>query len=238
MLSKYRLYLSGAAVCALIFANASSLHASTIIKLNLGNAGPDLSMNAVGVLGTASDGDVGTTGDQNTNIEYTSFLDPIPDINASIASFTLSGLTASGPPQLFGSLAFQNFSGGTFSLYDSSNLLLLSGLLTTSNLQGTVGSPGTGAVFSTGVASVTGGVLSDQIETNSLGLSMTLSNVNGGTGLSLSLIDGSLNGFLADTVVSILGDPSTPGGGLPEPGTLVLATLALFSASVVRRRSQ
>jgi hypothetical protein len=92
-------------------------------------------------------------------------------------------------------------------------------------------------VFTTSVASVTGGVLADFIETNSLGLSMTLSNVNGGAGLSLG--DGPvLHTFAADTVVSILGEPSTLGGGLPEPGTLVLATLALFSASVVRRRSQ
>jgi hypothetical protein len=237
MVSKCRLYLSGAAVCALIFANASSLHASTIIKLNLGNAGPDLSMNAGGVLGTASDSVAGTIGDQNTDVEYTSFLEPLPDINASIASFSLSGLTTSGSPLVFGSLVIQNYSGGTFSLYDPSNTLLLSGLLTTSSLQGTLGPPGTGAVFSTGVASVTGGVFADFIETNSLGLSMTLSNTNGGTGLSLG--DGPvLHGFVADTVVSILGEPSTPGGGLPEPGTLVLATLALFSASVVRRRSQ
>src|SRR3981081_3714355 len=97
MLSKLRLLLLGATVCALIFANACSLHASTILKLNLGSVGPDLSMNGGGILSTVNDGIPGTTGDQNTAVEYTSFLEPIPDINTSIASFTLSNLATSGP---------------------------------------------------------------------------------------------------------------------------------------------
>src|SRR6266550_631261 len=97
MMSKLRSPLFGAAACALIYANACALHASTILKLNLGSVGPDVSMTAGGILGTVSDGNAGTIGDQNTNVEYTSFLEPIPDISTSIASFTLSNLAAAGP---------------------------------------------------------------------------------------------------------------------------------------------
>jgi hypothetical protein len=237
MMSKLRSSLFGAAVCALIYANACALHASTIIKLNLGSVGPDVSMNAAGILGTSSDGNAGTIGDQNTNVEYTSFLEPIPDINTSIASFTLSNLAAAGPAfQPVPGVVVQNFAGGTFNLYDPSNSLLLSGLLTTSSLQGTLGPPGTGAVFTTNVASVTGGSLAPFIVLNSLALSMNLTNVNGGAGFSLN--DGViLNPFFADSFVNISGDPTDLGGGLPEPGTLVLATIALVAGAAVRRRA-
>lgn len=67
------------------------------------------------------------SGDQNTAIEYTDGLDFIPDINTDIASFTLGGLQEAGPAIPVGTLAIQNFAGGTFSLYDSTNTLLLSG---------------------------------------------------------------------------------------------------------------
>src|SRR3954466_6926413 len=97
MMLKLRAFFSAAAVCALIFANSSSLHATTIIKLNLGNTGPDLSMNGLGILGTANDGNAATTGDQDTAVDYTAFLDPLGDINTPIASFTLSNLVTAGP---------------------------------------------------------------------------------------------------------------------------------------------
>jgi hypothetical protein len=236
MMSKLRVFFCGAAVCALIFSNTSALQAATIIKLNLGNIGPDLSMNAAGILGTANDGDAATTGDQNTAIEYTGFLDPLSDINTPVASFTLSNLAAAGPATVSGPVVLQNFAGGTLNLYDPSNALLLSGLLTTSNLQGTLGPPGTGAVFTTNIATVTGGSLAPFIVPTSLGLSMTLTNVNGGAGFSLT--GGTvLNPFLADSSVSILGDPTDLGGHIPEPGTIFLATAALFAGAVVRRRA-
>jgi hypothetical protein len=227
----------GAALCALIYTNACGLYASTIIKLNLGNVGPDVSMNALGILGTANDGNAVTTGDQNTDVEYTGFLEPIPDINTSVASFSLSNLARSGPAiASIPGFVIQNFAGGTFNLYDPSNSLLLSGLLTTSSLQGTTGPPGTGAVFTTNIASVTGGSLAAFIVPTSLALSMNLTNVNGGAGFSVG--DGVvLNPFVADSVVNISGDPTPLGGGLPEPGTLVLATIALFAGTAVRRRA-
>jgi len=236
MISKHRSTLLAGAVCAVICANACVLHASTIIKLDLGSVGPDLSMSA-GILGTVNDGIVGTTGDQNTGIEYTSFLEAFPDISTSVASFTLSNLVAAGPAIPVGpGVVVQNFAGGTFNLYDPSNTLLLSGLLTTSSLTGTVGPPATGAVFTTNVASVTGGFLAPFIVPTSLALSANLTNVNGGAGFSLN--DGViLNQFVADSVINISGNPTDLGGGLPEPGTLVLAFIALGAGAAVRRRA-
>src|SRR4051812_5250124 len=94
---------------------ASSLNAATIIKLNLGGTGPDVSLSQTGAFGTSSDGNAATNGDQNTAIEYTGGLDFLTDINPDIASFTLSNLQeagfAMGP---FGNVIIQDFTGGTF----------------------------------------------------------------------------------------------------------------------------
>jgi hypothetical protein len=237
MISKHRLTLLAGAVCALICATASVLHASTIIKLNLGGVGPDLSMNALGVLGTMNDGNAGTTGDQNTDVQYTDFLEAFSDIGTPVASFSLSNLLKAGPAIPVGSgFVVQNFAGGTFSLYDPANALLLSGLLGASSLTGTVGPPGTGAVFTTNVATVTGGSLAPFIVPTSLALSANLTNVNGGAGFSLTGGE-LLNPFVADSFVNISGSPTDLGGGLPEPGTLVLAFIALVAGAAVRRRA-
>src|SRR5262245_5674022 len=117
MMKAHLRLLAGATLALLLMFDAS--HASTIIKLNLGGVGPDIQLNGVGILSTTSDGIAGTTGDQNTAIEYTSFLDFIPDINTADGSFTLSGLQEVGPAGvLFGNVVGQNFNGGNFSLYD------------------------------------------------------------------------------------------------------------------------
>ena len=47
--------------------------AGTIIKLSLGNTGPDIEYSG-GVLSTVDDGIVGTPGDQNTSIDFLDFL--------------------------------------------------------------------------------------------------------------------------------------------------------------------
>jgi hypothetical protein len=121
------------------------------------------------------------------------------------------------------------------SLFDPSNSLLLSGVLTSSSLQGTIGPPGTGAVFTTNIATVTGGSLLPFIVPNTLGLSMTLTNVNGGAGFAVT--NGLLNPFVADSSVNISGDPTDLGGHIPEPATLLLVTTALFAGTAVRRRA-
>jgi hypothetical protein len=238
MMLKLRSILAGAAICALICASATALHAATIIKLNLGNIGPDLSMTPGGLLGTANDNIVATTGNQNTAIEYTSFLDPIPDENFATASFTLSSLSRVGTADLTTQpgFAIQTYNGGSFSLFDTSDTLLLSGSIGTSSLLGTVAPPGAGGVFTIGTVSVTGGVLAGLIDTNSLALSMTLTNVNGGNGFSVDG-QGVLNEFQADSSINISGNPSPVGSNFPEPGSFFLATVALLVGSAVRRRA-
>lgn len=223
--------LIGGALCALLLATSSASYAGTIIKLNLGGVGPDVGM-AGGVLGTVSDGNAVTTGDQNTAVEFTGFLNPLPDINLNTASFSLGGLAVNGPAQVFGTLAIQNFQGGSFSLYDPANTLLLSGALTNSALTGVMGPPGTGGLFTTTLSTVTGGTLQSLILPNTLTLSMNLSNVNGGGGL---VVDGVLLPFVADGSVNIAGDPD-PNGNIPEPTTLVFVLLSAVGAMAARRR--
>jgi hypothetical protein len=215
------------AICALLNL-AVAAQAGTIIKLNLGSVGPDIALNQ-GQLGTVDDSVPGTTGNQNTNIEFTDFLDVIPDVTTSIASFTLSGLTATGPAQTFGTLVIQNFTGGSFSLYDPSNNLLLSGSLGSSALTGVAGPPGTASLFTTSLTSATGGSLASQILPGSLSLSFSMTNVNGGAGFSTS--DGFLQPFQTDASVLIAGTQTQA----PEPSTLGLLGFGAI-ALIVRRR--
>jgi hypothetical protein len=223
----------GLAVCALLCVATSVTQAATIIKLNLGGVGPDVGMTAGGVLSTISDGIAATTGDQNTDVEFTDFLDGIPDITTTNASFSLSGLLAAGPATTFGTLVIQPFAGGTFSLYnnDVANTLLLSGPLGGSALSGVIGPPGTGALFTTTLTSATGGTLASQLAPGSVSISMNLTNVDGGLGFFVPGPGGIIGPFQADAAVNIAANQ------IPEPATLTL--LGLISAAVVacgRRR--
>ena len=203
-----------------IFLASVSSQGGTIIKLSLGDVSPDVAMNAAGVFGTVSDGVVATTGDQNTAIEFSDFLNFLPDIGTTTASFTLSNLSTVGPTTIVGSLAIQNFSGGTFNLYDPANVLLLSGALTNSTLTGVLGPPATGALFTTTFGTVTGGTLQSFIAPNTLSLSINLTNVNGGAGLTALSAGGGpvfLSPFTADASVEIAAQQV-----VPEPSSLAL----------------
>jgi hypothetical protein len=219
------------AICVLLCLAAVAQANSTIIKLNLGAVGPDLGMNPAGQLSTNSDGDATTSGDQDTAIEFTGFLEPIPDINSPTASFTLSGLMAAGPAQVVGSLAIQSFASGQFNLYDPSNNLLLSAPLNGSVLTGGIGPPGTGALFTTGLSSPSGGSLAPYIAAGSLSLSVSMININGGGGLAV-LPNGVLQSFLADASVLIAANPSEV--VVPEPTSIAL--LSLGSLGLLARR--
>jgi hypothetical protein len=219
----------GFLVWALVGLTASVAQSSTIIKLNLGSVGPDVMTNQSGVLTTTDDGIVATTGNQNTAVEYTGFLDPVPDINSNTASFSLSGVQSVGSANVFGSLAIQNYTGGQFSLYDPANTLLLQGTLSNSSLSGTIGAPGTGALFTTNLGTVTGGTLASLIQPGTLSLALNLTNVNGGSGLAVS--GGALLPFVADSSVNISADQII----VPEPSTLALLTLGAVGFMIKRR---
>jgi hypothetical protein len=222
-----------AALCAILVGTAigaaTSAQAGTIIKLNLGGVGPDIGLNGGGVLSTTDDGDGATTGDQNTAIEFTDFLNGNPDINASIASVSISGLAVAGPAIPGPGILIQSFTGGTVSLYDPANTLLLQGQLGGSTLVGTIGPPGNGGLFSATFGNVTGGTLDPFILNNSLTLQMTLGNINGGAGL-VAGPGQPVAPFLADASVTMAADP------VPEPTGLLLLVLGGASALVASKR--
>jgi hypothetical protein len=231
MMLNLRRTFTALALCAAICLATSVAHAATIIKLNLGSVGPDVQMNGAGVLSTANDGAAATTGDQNTDVEFTGFLDGSnPDITTTNASFSLGGLQAVGPANVFGSLVIQNFLGGQFNLYDTANNLLLQGPLTNSALTGVMGPPGTGALFTTTLGTVTGGSLAPSILPGSVSLSMNLTNVNGGLGFGVGVSAPVLLPFSADASVNIAGE-------VPEP-TSILLVLAGAAVAVAARRQR
>jgi len=241
MLRYIRITCVGVALFAWLGSSCGTLHAGTIIKLSLGSDAPaDVEFDGT-TLSTVDDLIVPTTGDQNTAIDYQDFLSGMADIVLPDASFSMNGLTESGPASVFGGfLVIQNFTGGTFELYDPApgNPLLLSGALANSTLTGPIGPPATGALFTTSFALVTGGSLAPLIEKNSLTLSMNLSSINNGSGLSVTTIVGpapvsSLDPFRADASVNIAAER------IPEPATTVLlflgTTLAVVSIPSRRR---
>jgi hypothetical protein len=186
-----------------------------------------------GVLGTFDQtGGPSPAGDQLTDIEYTGFLNFIPDLNTNTASFSLNGLNAVGPASVFGSLVIQGYVGGVFSLYDPADNLLLQGPMGPSALSGVLGPPGTGALFTTSLTTVTGGSLASLIAPGSVSLSMNMTNVNGGAGFAVAGGGPQLNPFLADASISIAADP------VPEPASFLLLGLGSLAIAYGRRRTR
>jgi len=229
-MTRYTLTAAGALTfCAAIAITGITAHAATIIKLNLGGTGPDIQL-AGGFLSTVDDGDATTTGDQNTAILFDDFLDGgNPDINTSTASVTISGLALNGPAVVVGPFVAQAFTGGTISIYSPApaNTLLLQGVLGDSALTGNIGPPPNGSVFTTTFANVTGGTLDPFIADNTLSIQMTLSNINGGAGLSAGVF---VNPFVADSSVTIDAEP------VPEPTAALLAVICGLIPAAARRR--
>ena len=149
-------------MCALVSLLSGTSTAGTIIKLSLSSAPADIAFSGV-TLSTVDSTVAPTPGDQNTAIDYQGFLSGETDVVLPDASFSMSGLQATpiGSPtaSVFGGfLVIQDFTGGTFELYDTApgHALLLSGQLANSTLTGPIGPPATGALFTTSFALVTG----------------------------------------------------------------------------------
>lgn len=227
--------------CALFGVFGGIAFAGTIIKLNLGSVSPDIQFDG-SFLSTANDGVVGTTGNQNTAVEFTDFLESIAtDIPTAIASFSIGGLAPAGNAFVFlGQNVVQNFNGGSFTLYAPDNSILLSGSLTSSALSGTIGFSA-GGLFTTSFGSVTGGSLAPYIDNNSLVVSMNFTKIQttgGPVGFTVNpppgnpapqVHQGTLQPFTADAAINVEGE-------VPEPGTIVLLLTGIAAAHVVGRR--
>jgi hypothetical protein len=181
-----------------------------------------------------------TPGDQNTGIDYQDFLIGMTDVLPPDASFSLNGLTASPTASVFGNfLVIQDFTGGSFELYDTGpgHALLLSGTLMNSTLTGPIGPPATGALFTTSFATVTGGSLASQIDPGTLTLSMNLSSISNGAGLSVTTHGGfggsvyyTLDAFQADASASIAAEQ------VPEPAAIGLLLIGTLLAGALNQR--
>jgi hypothetical protein len=240
MTFKSRSTFFAGALCALCVACASISRGGPIITLDLGGGGTDIAMNGAGLLSTVSDGDGATLGDQNTGIIYADFLGALfPNVTPPpSASFTLSGLQATGAAQVpLTSLVIQNFTGGTFSLYAPNNSLLLQGPIASAALSGVIGPPGTGGLFTTSLGTATAGSLKNYFQAGTLSVSMNLTTVNGGSGFVVTppATGGVLSAFTANAVAGIAG---SAGPAVPEPTSVALILVGLAGANCVRRRSR
>lgn len=217
----------------LVFALANHAHAETILKLDLGNdSQADIQYNGSNLSTTLDSNIPPTTGDQNTTIDFLGFLGSVTPNPMANASFTLSNVAKSGAANLsIPGLVVQSFAGGDYWLYDDSNLLLLSGTLGDSALSGPIGAPATGALFTTTLGSVSGGSLAGMIAPNSISLSMSMTDINGGAGFSVTNND--LDSFTTDVTLNIAADQRE----IPEPASVVLAMVGgLLVTLVIRRR--
>jgi hypothetical protein len=216
-------------------------HAGTILKLSLGDdPAPDLEYTGGpgGVLSTVDDGDgsVGSPGDQNTAVEFLDFLSFMTNIPSADASYSLNGITAAGPASVvFGTMVAQPFAGGSFQLWDDSAapVLLLDVALLGSALTGPLGAPATGAVFSTTFGTPTGGSLAPLITPGTISMSISMTEINGGGGLSITPVGpgvGILDPFIADATKLIAAEQ------IPEPTTAGLLLIGLFGAFAAQRR--
>ena len=218
------------------FGSFQAAQAGTIIKLSLGDTGPDLAY-AGGVLSTVDDGIAGTPGDQNTAIDFLDFLSGETDIPLADASYSLSGVTAAGPASvLFGVVVVQPFTSGNFKLWDDSNALLLDVDLDDSALTGPLGPAATGSVFSITNGTVVGGSLASQIISNSISMSIAMTSINGGAGLAVAPLAppipgmGTLLPFVADASKVIAAEP------VPEPTSALLILMGLLAAPLAAKR--
>ncbi len=212
---------------------SAATFAGTIIKLGMGgDTTADIKFDGT-TLSTVNDLNAVTIGDQDTGIDYQGFLSGETDIISPPASFSMSGLTPASPAAVIGGvLVIQDFTGGTFSLYDDTNVLLLSGTLGLSTLAGPLGPPATGALFTTSFATIIpGGLLDSQIDPTSLTLSMSLTAINGAGGFTVSGAAAPLlNPFTADVTLNIAADP------IPEPTTTMLLILGTALVGVFAKQ--
>lgn len=235
------------ALCAIVAAIGvpAGTHAATIVEMSLGDATTDIEYDGV-TLHTVDDGNNVSLGDQDTGVLFLNFVNGYgPDIlSAPLGSLTLAGLTPTpaGPNSALlinQSTIIQNFTGGTLSLWDENNMLLLAGNLGFSALTGAVGNP-TGGLFQTSYGSITGGALMPYVDPNTFLMSMNFTSIKtvpgGQNGLTLVnpappgfVVNVDIRPFRADATINVEAEP------VPEPG-VALVLLASLGAALLGRR--
>ena len=206
----------------------SSVSAETVIKFDLaGSAGPDVQYSSSS-LSTIADG-LGV-GDKSTDVEYFGFLKDLPAITSG-ASLTLSGVSADGAATVIGGVVVQQATtGGTFSLYDDMDALLLSGNLGSGLITGFTGpsaSP-TGSFLSVGPVNFTGGSLFPLLHPSTGAVSLSFSQVKTGTTNGMQVSGSTLLDFTA------VANGAIDASAVPEPSVLGMA--ALGAVAMIRRR--
>jgi hypothetical protein len=172
-----------------------------------------------------NDGNPAVMGDQTSNVDFTGFLDPhFMDITSG-ASFSLTGVMASGSPVEQGGIIQQATMGGMFTFYDDSNNLLLRGDLDAGFLFG--GAISTGSFFTTTPVLYTDGSLLPLMAPDSGSLSLSLTDVRTGGTTGMVVAAGVLQDFTADATGQL------EASAVPEPSVLGMA--ALVSLVVIRR---
>ncbi|MCA9217887.1 MAG: PEP-CTERM sorting domain-containing protein [Planctomycetales bacterium] len=227
---------TAASVAAMLVAFQQA-NAETIIKLGLSTDSlADIELIS-GELSTVDDGLGATAGDQNTEV---TFLNSVlsaagsQPFGGNNLSFTMGGVNLAGSPAMIGNSILQETTGGSFALYDTNNELLLSATLGDGILSGPVGGTATGGFLTTEFGAFTGGSILTAYDLNLIdsSLSISLTDVNGGDGLSLTN-DGQVADFTADATANIGASVAAP-----EPSSLSLFGLALLCmAGIVRRRA-
>jgi hypothetical protein len=209
----------------------SATATETVVKVPLGDGGFDVAYDG-NSFGTVSDSDLSTSGEQNTRVIFTGALDSVADIDDPNASFTLADILLSGAGTMAGSVVVQETTGGNFSLWNSSNQLLLSGSLGNGAITGSE-NQSTGSYFTTSFSSFTGGSLAALLDPNSAALSLALAGIFTDGSPGLRLVEGVLLPFTADGLVAIEGGPNKD---VPEPMTGILVLSGIAVAALARRK--
>jgi hypothetical protein len=226
MLHKLRMLVRGFALCFIAGALPVVSSGETVINLSQGG-NPAIAIQYDGTT-------LSTVGSQSTPVDYLGLMGGEVDIPAG-ATFSLTGLQKSGPAVVISSLAVQQFTGGSFSLYHPDATLLLSGDLSPSGLAGVVGQSD-GTLFTSGFGTITGGTLQSQFDLalDSLILQMHLANVNNGAGFSVDPPDEMFAELGAFTAVATI---DLDARQIPEPASalLVAGAIALLGARRPKR---
>lgn len=218
--------------CLVILGFVVPCAAETIIKVDMGstnNDGPDVKL--VGsVFSTIDDGVAPTTGDQNTSVNFVGFLGATPDVLTDVASFSISSVSLVGAPNVLGPVVVQSTAGGNIRLWDSANALLLAATISDGAIVGSLAGAATGSFANLSLGAITGGSLAGSLDPGVFSISIAMTDVNHGAGMSVA--NNQLQPFTAGATANIAAEQ------VPEPTASVLLGLAMAGSCWMRRQGR